>query len=138
MHPDPELVWKKFILLVSLDNNDGNVIEAVKHPAQNFWGSIPSHKKIFDRAVKEAIEEMKPAPPPEPDWPYKANFEGFCRACGEPIKPGDEVTVWGAPDDEGRWIHRKHPRKQPHTCSLPYPDCVAHDEEHHHDVGGEG
>ena len=44
-------IWAKFQDLLSLDLHDGNAKLAKERPATNLFGSIKSHKKVFDRAV---------------------------------------------------------------------------------------
>lgn len=57
MNPDPDKVWERFMLRLSLELHDGKVVEAMKRPAKNFHGSAEEYKKHYDRAVADIRSE---------------------------------------------------------------------------------
>lgn len=69
-------IWDRFILLLSVEKEKGNIPEAIKHPVKNFFGSIDSHKKVFDKAVAEIAAEENDMSVALMDGDYDVGGEG--------------------------------------------------------------
>lgn len=57
---DFDKVWERFIWLLSLELHDGNERSAKERPQKVFLGSIATHKKVFDQAVKDIENAHNP------------------------------------------------------------------------------
>ena len=51
----PDKIWLRFIELLSLDLHDGDERLAKARPIKVLLGSVESHKKFFDQAIKEVL-----------------------------------------------------------------------------------
>lgn len=58
MNERDEKVWKKFILLMSIDSFGEREVIAGK-VQKNLLGSVEHHKKIFDQAVQQTDVELE-------------------------------------------------------------------------------
>lgn len=50
---DFDKVWERFMWLLTLQLHDGNECSAKERPQKVLLGSVASHKKVFDQAVKD-------------------------------------------------------------------------------------